>query len=107
MVLQLFTKVCQGKKADTWLDLKMTFDPKHKEEAYYGYIVGDEDGNIVCVSPVYPGDRLEIVKYWGKSPVYDLTDMIAPVYIFEGGIGDLRASFSRIEKDIEKEQSQK
>lgn len=89
----------------------MTFDPKHKEEAYYGYIVGDEDGNLVCVSPVYPGDRLEIVNFWGKGPVYDLTDMINQVHIVEGGAGNLRASFSRIEKnvmnDIVKEQSQK
>ena len=100
-----------GKNAGKWLDLKMTFDPKHKEEAYYGYIVGDEDGNLVCVSPVYPGDSLEIVNFWGKSLVYDLTDMINPVHIVEDGAGNLRASFSRIEKnvmkDIENEQSQK
>jgi hypothetical protein len=96
-----------GRKAGMWLDLKMTFDPKHKEDAYYGYIVGDEDGNIVCVSPVCPGDRLEIVSFWGKSPVYDLTDMISPLHIVEGGAGNLKASFSRIEKDIEKNQAQK
>ena len=102
-----FYEQATGKKTDEWLDLKMSFDPKHENEPYYGYIVGEENGNIRFVSQVYPGDRLEIVEFWNQTPVYDLTDKINSLYSAEDGISDVKLYLQQVAEKVENKLNQK
>lgn len=78
------------------LDIELTVDPKHKYDVFSGYVVGEENGNLLIAPIVYEGDSASMIRHFTNDTIYDFTEGLDSIQIVEGG----KSSFVDLLNDI-------